>query len=250
MAIGNGIGARLLVGEYNLSGNTLAIPRMQAEAASLDYTTIDKEGVARKLGRRTGAMDFQVAFDDATGATHDAFSGLPTTDVAATYVNGTTRGNATWSTIGKQLNYDWSNPSDGRLVGAVSILSNNYGLQGGRALTAGIENATGAGNLTGYDELGEAGSTDFGAAAYLHVTGFTGTSCTVTIQDSDDNGSGDAYDACGLTFTAVTAATSQRIQTASATENIKRWLRVNLAGTFSSIDLVVTVIRHDTAVAY
>lgn len=88
----------------------------------------------------------------------------------------------------------------------------------------------------------------FGAQAYLQVTGFTGTSVTVAVQDSAD---GVTYTAVtGLTFTAVTAAPNwQRLATAGNV-TVRRYLRVATTGTFSSATFSVAVNRNLSATAF
>lgn len=88
----------------------------------------------------------------------------------------------------------------------------------------------------------------FGAQAYLQVTGFTGTSVTVAVQDSAD---GTTYAAVtGLTFTAVTAAPNwQRLATAG-NATIRRYLRVATTGTFSSATFAVAINRNLSATAF
>jgi hypothetical protein len=82
----------------------------------------------------------------------------------------------------------------------------------------------------------------FGAQAYLQVTGFAGTSVTVTVKDSADNSSFTAV--TGLTFTAVTAApATQRLATAN-NATIRRYLQVDTTGTFSSATFAVVLNRN------
>lgn len=92
---------------------------------------------------------------------------------------------------------------------------------------------------TGYTSVdGAAQSTD-GATAFLHVTQFNGTDATVTVEDSsDDNTFGSL-----VAFTQVTGVGSEKV-TASGT--VERYVRVSLAGTFTTVTFVVTFARHLT----
>lgn len=86
--------------------------------------------------------------------------------------------------------------------------------------------------------------TAYGAQAYLQVTGFTGTSVTVTVQESADNATWSTLAA----FTAVTAApAAQRV---SAVGTVSRYLRVITTGTFTSATFAVAVMRNITAVSF
>jgi len=82
-----------------------------------------------------------------------------------------------------------------------------------------------------------------GLVAYLQVFSFSGTSVTATIQESSNNGAGDAFAAVtGGAFTAVSAApATQRIATATNLA-VERYLRVALTGTYSSAVLAIVVI--------
>lgn len=93
--------------------------------------------------------------------------------------------------------------------------------------------------------------TSFGLQAYLQVTGFTGSSATIKLQESADNGVNDAWaDVTGGAFSAVsTSPVTERIAT-SSTQNVERYLRVITTGTFSSLSFVVGVVRNLTAVSF
>ena len=90
--------------------------------------------------------------------------------------------------------------------------------------------------------------TAFGAQAYLQCTAFTGTSVTVTVQDSADGASWAAV--TGLTFTAVTAAPStQRLSTAG-NATVRRYLRVITTGTFSAATFACVINRNLSLTAF
>lgn len=84
----------------------------------------------------------------------------------------------------------------------------------------------------------------YGLQMYVHLFGFTGTSITVKLQESGDNGSADAWtDVAGATTAALTAIGAVRIAT-SAALTVKRYLRVVSVGTFSSAVFAVNVVRN------
>lgn len=84
-------------------------------------------------------------------------------------------------------------------------------------------------------------STAFGLAAYLHAFSIGSGSATVRIQDSADRIAW--ADVTGGAFTAVTGATTQRIQTAT-NGTVRRYVRVNVTGTFTNLVAVVNVVRY------
>jgi len=116
-------------------------------------------------------------------------------------------------------------------------MASSYGLEVARLLTAVPTTQTGAGSVASVD-FGAAGA--FGAQFHLQVLAFTGTSATVKVQSSSDNGAGDAFsDVTGGTFTAATGRTTQRLETARG-QAVERYLRVTTTGTFSNLVFVVT----------
>jgi hypothetical protein len=92
--------------------------------------------------------------------------------------------------------------------------------------------------------------TPYGLQAYLQVFAFTGTSVTVKLQESADNGVNDAWtDVTGGSFTAATGVTTERIAT-STTQNVERYLRVVTTGTFTNAQFAVNVVRNPVAVTF
>jgi len=78
-----------------------------------------------------------------------------------------------------------------------------------------------------------------GASAYLHAFSIGSGSATIKVQDSADRIAW--ADVPGLAFAAVTAATTERVVT-SATENVKRYLRAYLTGTFTNLVAAISVV--------
>ncbi|WP_326646055.1 hypothetical protein OG884_15500 [Streptosporangium sp. NBC_01755] len=243
----SGMGDRLFVAGYNLSGDIGSLGRIGGGPAALDVTGIDKEAFERIGGLRDGAIEYSAFFNPATDQAHERLSALPTADQVVTYCRGAALGNAGAALVGKQINYDPSRGADGSLTIAVQALANGYGLEWGRQLTAGIRTDTGATNGSSVDH---GASTAHGLQAYLHVMAFTGTSAAVKVQESSDNGGADSWaDVVGGGFTVATGITSQRIATAAGL-TVERYLRVVTTGTFSNAQFAVLVCRNETAVSF
>lgn len=244
MAKQNGLGDNFYVGPYDLSGDISALGTVGGSVGTLDKTGINKFGYERIGGLRTGTMEFTSHFNDAAGQEHVAFSALPYTDVILSYFRGTTLGNPAASMTAKQINYDASRGDDGDLTFAVSAQSNGFGLEWGRSLTAGLRTDTAATNGTAIDTTASA---SFGGQAYLHVTAFTGTDCTITVEDSADNITFATVDS----FTVVSGVTSERIVLGTTTETLDRYVRVSTtAGTFSSVTFAVNLVKNTAAVNF
>jgi len=252
MTITSGVGGRFFLDAIDLSGNVGMLTRMLMEAGQQNTTTVQDEGIARTPTLRHGAMDWRGYFDDDAdaGGPHAALSSLPTTDRQASYFHRATLGAPAWAMIAKQASHALDRSSSGELHVDVATVANGFGLELGHSLTAGKQNSTGAENLTGFDDTEVAADTNFGLQAFLHVFAFTGTSVDIQIQDSDDDGSVDPYvDLTGGSFTTVTAVGTERIAT-GRTQAVKRWLRVELAGTYSNLDFAVVVVRNPVAVQF
>lgn len=248
MAKQTGLGDKLLIGGYDVSGDIGALGKIGGGPAAMDMTGIDKSAFERFGGQLDGGIEFTGFFNKDAGRLHSRLSTLPTVDVTVTYLRGQGIGNAAASIVAKQLNYDLTRGNDGALAVAVTTQgSAGYPLEWGEQLTAGIRTDTAATNGSSFD-AGAASA--HGLQAYLHVIAFTGTSVTVKLQQSSDNGAGDAWaDVTGGGFTAATAAGAQRIETVTG-QAVERYLRVVTTGTFSNAQFAVQVTRNQTARSY
>lgn len=243
MAKTEGLGSNFYINQFNVSGDIAAVDSINATIGTIDTTGIDKYAFERVAGLNQGQMDFTTHFNTAAGASFAALSTIPTTDVQVSYFHKTALGNAACSMIAKQLNHDGTRAADGGQNFAVSSVSNGYGLEWGRQLTAGVRTDTAATNGTAIDTTA---SLSFGAQAYLHVFAFTGTDVTVTIQDSADNVSFNDV----ISFTATTAVGKQRIAT-STTENLARYVRAitTTSAGFTSVSFAVNLVKNKVAAA-
>jgi hypothetical protein len=247
MAKQGGMGDRFALGAYDLSGDIQALSRIGGGPAALDVTAINKSAFERLGGIRTGGMAFTSYFNPAAGAAHPRLGSLPVTDVIATYGRGSTIGAPAASQVSKQIGYDPTRGQDGSLTASVAAESNGFGIEWGSLLTAWPRADASATNGAGVDFL-VPGS--FGLQAYLHVFSFTGTSVTIKLQQSSDNGGGDAFaDVTGGGFTLVTGLTSERIAT-SGVQAVEQYLRVVTTGTFSAVSFVVMATVNATATAF
>lgn len=232
----SGIGDQLYLDSTDLSGTTGAISAISAPFAQLSVTDITQSAPQRLAGQMDGTITFSSWFDPTVA--HPKLSALPTGDAYGTYFHRATLGNPAASLVAKQIGYDPNRGADGSLAVATTLTANGYGLEWGKQLTAGKRSDTTATNGTSVD--GSA-ATALGLVAYLHVFSFTGTSCTVTIQDSADNSSFSAI--TGGAFTAATGTTKERIETAT-NGAVRRYVRIATSGTFSQCTFAVNFIRR------
>lgn len=248
MAKQNGLGQNFYVAGYNVSGDVGSIETASSPRQVLPVTGIDKSAVERIYGRRDGMLNWSCYFNPAAGQAHPALSGLPTADSQVMWATGTAIGDPVAAMVAKQLNYDGTRSDNGGYTFRVNTEANAFGMEWGRMASAGVASQSGAGSLTSYDW---GAATSFGLQAYLQVFSFTGTSITVTLEESSDNGAGDAWAAVtGGAFSAVSAARQhQRIQTTRALA-VERYLRVTTTGTFSAATFAVCVVRNELEVLF
>lgn len=246
MAKQSGLGDNFYVGGYDLSGDTASLDEIGGGPAIIDVTGIDKSAYERIGGVRDGRMEWTSHFNDGAGTdgTHNRLATLPYADRQCMYFRGTTLGNPVAAIVAKQLNYDPTRDTDGKILIKVRAESNAYGLEWGRSLTAGKRTDTAATNGTGIDTLASA---SFGAQAYLQVFAFTGTDVTVKIQDSADNVS--FADVAGLAFTQVTTfPIVERISVVNTT-TIRRYVRAITVttGGVTSVTFAVMINKNEIA---
>jgi hypothetical protein len=248
MAKQTGLGDNFYLDGYDLSGDIGAMRTVRGGISTFDVTGLDKLAHERLGGKRDGEMGWTGFFNTAAGQLHPVVDTLLRTDRTGMYCRGTALGNPSANLVAKQLNYDHTRTDAGELTNQVDLSGTGYGLEWGTLHTAGKRTDTTATNGTGVDGLA---ATAFGLQVYLHVFSFAGTSVTVKLQESSDNGVGDAFaDVTGGGFTAVTSApTTQRIQT-GRTLAVERYLRVVTTGTFTSAIFAVSVVRNQVSVSF
>jgi hypothetical protein len=210
MAKQSGLGARFLVGGYDLSGDIQALDTVSGSKALLDVTDITQSAHSRLTGLRDGSLAFTAFMDPANA--HPVLSSLPRTDTLMTALLPTLAvGGAAACLNAKQVNYDGTRAASGDLTLKVDGQGNSYGLEWGTALTAGLRTDTTATNGASLDN---AAASYWGAQMYVQVTALTGTNVVVTVQQSADNST---WITLGSAFTSVTAApAAQRVTTAAA----------------------------------
>jgi hypothetical protein len=241
-----GMGDNFYVAGRNLSGDVNSLQSIGGGPAPIEMTGIDKLGIERLGGKRDGRISWTSYFNKASGAAHLTLSPLPTADVVISYFRGTAQGNEAAAMVAKQANYDPNRGEDGSLLFGVDALANSYGLEWGDQITAGVrQDTTATSPATGLDMLA---LTSFGWQAYLQVFAFTGTSVTITLQDSADNSAFAGF--TGSAFTVVSAApASQRLE-GGRVDTVRRYVRAITAGTFTVADFAIVFVKNTTAVVF
>lgn len=244
MAKQGGMGATAYVDGYDVGGDVTALNRIGGGPLAGVVTGIKKSAEERIGLKIDGAIEFTSAFNDdnvsAIIGAHQVLKTLPTTDRLVSYFHRQEVGAPVASCLSKQVNYDATRGDDGSLFFGVSTQSNGYGTEWGEALTAGSKVDTAGADGVAID-YGSA-STLFGWTAYAHLVAFTGTNITFTVQDSADNSSFSSL--TGGAFTAMTGIGAARLTSASATATVRRYVRINTSGTFTSATFAVSFVRY------
>lgn len=246
MAKETGLGARFYANQYVFSNDVQAVPTIDKNIQTLDFTGIDKDAHERKAGLLGARMAYRTFFNPTVGQTaHTAVKDLPRTDVQVSYFHRATLGVPAASMVAKQTEYKLNRAANGEFLGDIDNLSNANWLDWGLAMTAGTRTDTGATNGGVVDFQIQGAPANFGLQAYLHVIAFTGTSATISLQSDDNVGMATPTAVTGGAFTTVTGPTFQRIATAR-NQAVERYLRVITTGTFSNLQFAVTCTVNST----
>jgi hypothetical protein len=240
----SGLTDNLLVGGYDLSGDVGSLEKIAGGIATIDVTGINKSAYERLGGQRDGGIDFTAFWNVSAAQAHAVLSTLPTADVYLQYLRGTTLGNPAACLIAKQIDYAPTRASSGELTAKISAASNAYGIEWGEQLTAGLRTDTAATNGTGIDGTA---SSSFSWQAYLQSTALTGTSCTVTIQDSADNAAW--ANVTSGAFTAFTGPGAQRLAGAGGAI-LRRYVRAITTGTFTVATFSCVIVRNGSTTVF
>jgi hypothetical protein len=240
----SGLGDNFYIAGYDLSGDVSAITQLDGGPVAIDVTGIKYSANQRIGGLRVGDLQFTSFWDYDSVNLDQAFSalsGLPRTDVIASYFRGTTLLNPCASLLGRQLNYDPTRGTDGSLTMAVEVQSDGYGLEWGVMLTPGLRTDTEATTGTYVNDNGAA--SDFGAQAYWQLVAFTGTSVTIDINHcATDNGTYTNLMSSG----AQTGIGAGRMSVSNTT-TVDEYLEVTTVGTFSNAVFAVHWTRNPIA---
>lgn len=247
MAKQTGLGDNFYCGGNDLSGDTANLSKISGLTVPIDITGINVSAYERIGGLRDGAIDFVTHWNPGIGAAHSVLSALPTADTLLTYARGTTLGNPAACLNCKQINYDPTRAANGAITVAVTTQANQWGLEWGNQLTAGLRTDTAGTAGTGVDLTA---STSFGFQAYLQVTAFTGTDVTIKLQDSADNVT--FADLASGAFTQVTAAPGTQRIAVGGTATVRRYVRATTTtvGGVTSVTFNVVLVKNTTAVTF
>ena len=232
MAKKAGLAQKFFHGIYDLSGDVGSVDTWSTPISVLDVTGIDKSAMERVQGLADGTFAFTAFFNAAALAAHVALR-VPTAGAPVTWAIGQSVGDVAGMIQGVGVSYDPTRGADGALTFSVGLESYTTVPVWGVMLTPGLKTDTSAANGATLDQSAQ---TTAGAEAILHVTSFTGSNFTATVQDSSNGSSWGTLKA----FTQVPDTGSERV-TVSGT--VERYVRVISAGTFNPVSFAVSFRR-------
>jgi hypothetical protein len=240
MAKQSGLGSKLWVGAYDLSGDIGAADTVETIRGVLPSTSIEDSAESRIMGLKDGNLGFNAYWNTATDRAHLVLTAITSADVQCTLAAGTPAlGTAAASIIAKKTSMATARGSDGSLVASIAAAANGYGLEWGELLTTGAQTfASGTVNGSSID-LG-AVDTAFGAAAYLHVLSLGSGTPTVVVADSANNSAFTTV--TGLSFTPTAAGTERKETAALAT--VRQYVRITVSGTYTDLVCVLNFVRY------
>lgn len=234
----SGVPSAYYVGPHDLSGDIGALNSLSITVAQQDVTGLRKNGTERVQLRSDSEMSWAGFWNPSAGASVDVLSTLDD-NVQTTYAAQDIRGGLAGSLIASSSSFSSQRGADGSLViTGQAMASAGIPLEWGQLLTNGAETFAAAAATT-YIDRGVGSATNYGLAAYIHALSIASGSATVTIQDSGDHITWDAV----IASAAIAAAGTQRLLT-SLTENVRRYLRLDVTGTFTDLVLVVNVVPY------
>jgi len=241
----SGIGQRLYVHGFDISGDTGQINNIGSPIGLLDVTSIDVSAMERIMGKRDAEIDFTAFFNIAADREHLALKGLPLTDVLGVVLFGTTAGDQMAAISAKQINYDANRAADGAFGFGVQLLgSAGFPLEYGLVLTPKITTHTSAADVTGIDFGASSASGAVGFLQHFEDTLPSGT-IEYDIEDSSDSSDGDDGAWANLiAFSDVATPWAGIAERAIVAGTVNRWTRASTNGTFTNASFSMSLRRR------
>jgi hypothetical protein len=146
----SGLGARFIVGGFDLSGDISALDSISGTTNLLDVTDITQSAHSRVPGLRDGMMGFTSFWNSANSV--PVLDALPAGDVLMQFLAPPLSiGSPSACLQAKQVNYDPTRASDGGLTMKTEGQGDGYGLEWGVQLAAGLRTDTGDTNGSSLD---------------------------------------------------------------------------------------------------
>lgn len=233
MAFSHGKGSAVLLDEFDLSsdltqygwGFTIQLPNV---------TTFGNDDKVFIAGLNEGQINAQGVFNTAADQSDEE---LVAADGSAIVVSASPQG---FTAIGDRAhmlhgyldNYQPRSPHND-----AARFSSGFTASAGAYLGVCLHHNNQESSTGNFSSVDGGAQSSNGATAFLHVTQFDGTDATITVEDSANDSTFGSL----VAFTQVTGVGSEKV---TATGTVEQYVRVNLAGTFTTITFIVTFKRH------
>jgi len=233
MAFQHGKGAGVFVAQFDLSGDFTQY-NFSRSRQTVDVTTMGNDDRVFLSGIGEGKISVQGIYNAATDKSDEELNALDgvETVITASPTAAAAIGDAAHMVNGFIENYQPRSSVNDAVRFSSGVEASAGGYVGKVLHHNNQESSTGASA-----SIDNTAQTTNGATAFLHVTQFSGTDATVTIEDAVTE---PTYGSL-VAFTQVTGLTSEKVTVAG---NVERFARINLTGTFTTITFVVSFVRH------
>lgn len=241
----SGIGQKCYVHGFDISGDVGQLNNIGSPIGLLDVTPIDVEAMERIMGRRDADISFTAFFNKAADREHLALKDLPTTDVLAVVLFGTTVGDEMAAISAKQINYDAARAAGGAFGFGVQLLgSAGFPLEYGLLLVAKTASHTSADDETGINFGAPSASGAVGFLQHFEDTSPSGT-IEYDIEDSSDSGDGDDGSWANLlAFSNVATPWAGIAERVAVSATVEKWTRASTNGTFTNASFSMSLRRR------
>ncbi len=229
----HGKGAGVWLAQFDLSGDFTGY-NFSTGRQTADITTMGLDDRVLLTGNREGSISVQGVFNSATDKSDEEIQAIDGVETVIT-----------------------ASPTAAAAIGVRAHMVNGFldGYQPRSSITAAVRFSAGvtatAGAYPGVisqhnsqqSSVGDSASVEYGsttangATVFIHVTQFSGTDATMTIEDATTE---PTYGSL-VAFTQVTGLTSEKVTVAG---DVLSFTRVALTGTFTTVTFVVSLARN------
>ncbi len=235
MAFLHGKDAGVFVAEFDLSGDFTQYTPSYSVATS-DITTMGNTAHIYLAGTTTATLNVQGVFNAATDKSDEEFTAALGNElvVTASPTAATSIGDDADMVNGFIESYSPRSPGNDAVRFSTTMQGSGVAT-GGKILHQNNQESSTSSGYASVRAVAQAASAS-GAVGHIHVTEFSGTDATITIEDSSD----DIAFGSLVAFAQATGLTSERV---SVTGEVLEYVRVSLAGTFTTVTFVVGFAR-------
>ncbi len=228
----HGKNAGVFVAQFDLSGDFTGY-NFGKNRQNPDVTTMGNDDRVLLAGLRDGSMSVQGVFNNATDKSDEEFAALD--GVETVFTASPTAASAIGDRAHMVNGFIDNYQPRSSITDAVRF-SSGITASAGAYLGQIIHHNNQESSVGDSASINYGATTTTGATAFIHVTQFSGTDATITVEDATTE---PTYGSL-VAFTQVTGLTSEKVE---VTGEVLKFVRVALTGTFTTITFVVSFSR-------